>query len=160
MTRLTLPWFLVAILALPVTACVTPSQSDDDDDDVSDDDDDSYVPSGPWADLSYAERILYMEEIVMPAMEEIFVGDNAADYPGLSCETCHGPYASSNDYAMPAGLYPLDLADFPLQDSDDAEIAAAAEFMDEEVTPIMAELLDRKPKPLGDFGCFSCHEQE
>ena len=59
MTRLTLPWFLVAILALPVTACVTPNQSDDDDDDVSDDDDDSYVPSGPWADLSYAERILF-----------------------------------------------------------------------------------------------------
>ena len=163
MTRPLLSWFLAALLFAPLSACEPPPDVPDDDDDADDDDDDDdddgpYVPSGPWSELSYAERITFMEQLVMPAMREIFVGENAASYPGLSCETCHGSYAVSNDYRMPNGLYPLSLDDFPLTNSPDHQVAQAAVFMEEEVKPIMADLLGLEPFPTGDFGCFSCHE--
>jgi hypothetical protein len=101
-----------------------------------------------------------MEELVLPAMEEIFVDENAADDPGISCESCHGEDPTDVDYEMPNGLEPLNLDDFPLEDSEDPDIAATAHFMSADVKPIMANLLDRQPFPQGDFGCFACHEKE
>ena len=61
---------------------------------------------------------------------------------------------------MPNGLPALALADFPLTDSEGADTAAMATFMDEQVKPTMAELLDQEPFPQGDFGCFSCQKEE
>jgi hypothetical protein len=141
------------LLSLALPACHIPADDDDDDDTP-------YEAPGPWDDLSYAERLGFMENLVLPAMEEIFVGENAADYPGINCETCHGSDASQVDYEMPNGLEPLNLEDFPLEESPDEDIAATAHFMDTEVKPIMAELLGLEPLPEGDFGCFSCHERE
>jgi len=139
-----------------IFGCSTSPIVDDDDDDDSA----PYEPPGPWEDLEFAERITFMEEIVLPAMEEIFVGKNSATYPGIQCESCHGQDPLDVDYQMPNGLAPLNLADFPLENSEDPEIAHTAEFMDQEVKPIMAELLGMEPFPQGDFGCFACHEQE
>ena len=151
-------FLLPAVLLSLMLGCGAEPSGDDDD--ASDDDDTPYEAPGPWEDLTFAERLTFMEELVLPAMEEIFVDDNAANYPGINCETCHGSDASQVDYAMPNGLEPLNLDDFPLENSPDEEIAASAHFMDTEVKPVMAELLGQLPFPEGDFGCLSCHEQE
>jgi len=141
------------ILSLMFGCDVPPAEGDDDDDTP-------YEPSGPWEDLEFAERLTFMEEIVLPRMEELFSGENAATYPGIRCESCHGEDPSDVDYSMPNGLAPLDLDDFPLEESEDEEIAHRAEFMDQEVKPVMAGLLGMEPFPQGEFGCFACHEQE
>lgn len=127
---------------------------------IGDDDDTPYVQPGPWEDMDFAQRLEYMEEVVQPTMEDLFVTTMPEVYDELPCESCHGEDPSDVDYEMPNGLEPLDLDDFPLDQSDDPEIAAIAAFMNDEVKPVMAELLGEQPFPQGTFGCFECHEQE
>ena len=150
--RLRFEFFLSVLL---VVCLASGCSSGDDDDDVSDDDDDStpYVKPGPWQDMSFDEREEYMREVVEPTMEALFAEYDPESFGNIGCSTCHGQNAADNDYAMPNGLEPLDVADFPLSDE-------IADFMDDEVKPAMAELLDQEPFPQGEFGCFNCHEQK
>ncbi len=151
--------FSLLLLGLPVGCDQGPGSVDDD---VQDDDDDDtpYVKPGPWQDMDFLQRLEYMEEVVQPTLEELFVAAMPEEYDGLACSDCHGEDPADGDYAMPNGLDPLSLDDFPLEDSEDPEIVEFAIFMNDEVKPVMAELLDQEPFPQGSFGCFECHEQD
>ncbi|MCP4873546.1 MAG: hypothetical protein GY898_33080 [Proteobacteria bacterium] len=146
--------FLLLLLLLPLTAC-GPVPADDDD--AGDDDDDTpYVATGPWADLSFTERIAYMENIVEPAMQELFLEFDPVEFEDFGCETCHGEDADDVEYELPNGVTPIS---FPLDVSEPGR-EEFADFMDEVVKPEMAALVDEQPFPQGDFGCFACHERE
>ncbi len=142
--RLLLPLLLLC-------ACVTaPPEPRDDDDDTP------WVAPGPWADLSHVERIEYMENVVEPAMRELFQEFDADEFADFGCETCHGDDASDIEYELPNGVTPLDL---PLDMSDPVN-QDFGPFMDDVVKPEMAALIDEQPFPQGTFGCFACHERE
>ncbi len=147
--------FLFAVLLVALPACSGGGGRDDDDDD-----DTPYVKPADWEDMDFAQRREYMEQVVQPTMEELFVAWDPELYPEVTCETCHGEDPLDVDYEMPNGLEPLDLDDFPLENSPDEEIREHAIFMNDEVKPTMAELLDQEPFPQGTFGCFECHERE
>jgi hypothetical protein len=99
----------------------------------------------------------FMEEVVMPAMKPMFRQFDADDFRGFSCASCHGSNAQAVHFRMPNTLHPLDPARMPAADGDDARWMR---FMEEQVTPKMAELLGRErwaPANPQGFGCFGCH---
>ena len=112
-----------------------------------------YLGEGtPWPDKSFNERLAYMEEVVLPTMKaklEAFDDDRFED---VECETCHGPDPLARDYAMPSGTLPS----LPAEKEDDE----LEQFMRDEVTSTMVELLDAAPydRTTGEgFGCTKCH---
>jgi len=149
---MTRPLLLLLLLLAPLSACAPlPAGSDDDDDD-----DTPYVAPGPWADLSYVERIAYMENIVEPTMREHFQDFDPDGFADFGCDTCHGDDANDVDYELPNGVTPIS---FPLDVSEPGR-QEFEDFMDEVVKPEMAALVDQQPFPQGEFSCFSCHERE
>jgi hypothetical protein len=117
-----------------------------------------YEQPAPWSELTIEQRFEFMQKVVVPEMTAVF--QKADPEAKVSCGTCHGENARAVGFKMPNGLAPLNIADFPLNQSPDKDIAAAAAFMAAEVVPAMAALLEidvRSPEnPMG-FGCFSCH---
>lgn len=122
-----------------------------------------YVQPGPWSELNTGERFAFMSEVVTPQMKALFQSFAPEAFADFSCATCHGDNAGEVNYQMPNGIAPLNLMDFPLTASDDANVAAVAAFMQDEVSPQMAALLGYEPfspdNPMG-FGCFGCHGQQ
>ena len=144
---------LLLLLLVPLAACVPVT----DDDDAGDDDDDTpYVAPGPWADLSFTERLAYMENLVEPPMRTLFQEFDPVQFEDFGCATCHGEDAAEIEYELPNGVTPIS---FPLDVSEPGR-EELAEFMDDVVKPQMAALVDEQPFPQGDFGCFACHERE
>ncbi|MEE2828517.1 MAG: hypothetical protein VX498_04975 [Myxococcota bacterium] len=156
------PLAISLVLSFALLSACSVGDDDDDDDSVPGDDDDStpYVQPGPWEDLDFGQRLEFMTELVEPRMKELFVAFDDEEYAYFGCETCHGDDADDVDYEMPNGGTALDVDDFPLQQSPDERLRAYAVFMNDEVKPIMAEMLELLPHPQGPFGCFECHEQD
>jgi hypothetical protein len=151
---MTRPLLLLLPLLLTLTACDPATVAGGPD--AGDDDDTPYAPPAPWADLSFTERIVYMEEIVEPTMRELFQEFDPIEFADFGCETCHGPDATDIEFDLPNGVTPIS---FPL-DVSEPGVAEQADFMDEVVKPEMAALVDKEPFPSGSFGCFACHERD
>jgi len=126
----------------------------------ADDDDDAALPDS-YQDMDRAQRTTYMEQTVLPAMQELFSAYNPF-FPELECETCHGADLEDPDvdYAMPNGVTGIPFGFF-VTGSPSARLTGWAEFMEDEVLPAMVELLDETEFDPGSgegFGCFGCHE--
>ena len=153
---------LVCLLALLALSSLAGCPSAGDDDDVvGDDDDDStpYVQPGPFEDMDFDERVEFMTEIVEPRMQELMQEFDADEFSSFSCSNCHGEDAEENEYELPNGLEALSNDDFPIEDIEDDERRAYAEFMEEEIVPEIAELLERSIGVTG-VRCTTCHEFE
>jgi hypothetical protein len=123
-------------------------------------DDAPYAQPAPWPEMDMAQRLQFMQQVVMPEMRARFQEYDPERYADFDCTTCHGESAAQVGFAMPNGLTPLDPDTFPLTESDDAQVAETAHFMEEEVVPAMADLLDAtrwSPDNPDGFGCLSCH---
>jgi len=108
----------------------------------------------PFARLDHDQRIRFMEDVVLPAMEPMFQKHDPAKYADFGCVTCHGKLALDGDYRMPNRELPtLDFNDLSKFKSEDLAWMR-------EVKPAMARLLRRpvwaEDNPTG-FGCEGCH---
>ena len=113
-----------------------------------------------WARASWEDRHDAMTFLVLPNMARLFQRHAGAAFPTLTCRTCHGPDAEEVHYKMPHGLPALDPAHLPAADDPDPGRARTARFMEEEVTPQMADLLGEAahdPRTNAGFSCFRCH---
>jgi hypothetical protein len=145
--------------------------------------DDALAPNGEKR--SQAEIISFMEAEVMPWARVTFARlKGGADR--VSCETCHGPHASSRDWRMPAvaALPQPDVRDRGWEiykTNIDAQMRnaiygylagsdnqAKAGYMREVVVPGMSRLLHRPPYDFTQsyeynrsrraLGCYHCHQ--
>jgi hypothetical protein len=114
-----------------------------------------------WTEMKYDQKKEVMKKVVMPKMGELFASFSG-DFGDADCTLCHGEAANTGDFEMPnPDLPPLAFGspEWPEFEASHAEVLA---FMEEQVTPQMAQLLGVEPytpeNPTG-FGCFSCHPQ-
>ncbi|HLK39993.1 MAG TPA: hypothetical protein VKU41_24725 [Polyangiaceae bacterium] len=116
--------------------------------------------AGDWLAMTWEERHDVMTFAVLPNMARAFQRFRGSVAPDLTCRTCHGPDAEAVAYRMPHGLSALDPSRLPARDDGDPNVARTVRFMQDEVTPAMADLLGvplaRPGEPLG-FSCFHCH---
>ncbi|MDI1479295.1 hypothetical protein [Polyangium sp. y55x31] len=115
-----------------------------------------------YEDMSFAERVVFMNDVVMPEMKEIFVAFDPK-FETMACTTCHGNGAIDGTYAMPSPqIAPLPPSEEAfLEYIKDPEHMRWAQFMGEQVWPRMADLLqvekyDPTTAPNG-FSCSNCH---
>lgn len=112
-----------------------------------------------WAERDFDERFRYMNDVVLPAMKDIFEAYDPERFAGFTCAHCHGPDAATLDYAMPAFLPALPLeGTLEAAEARDPEMTA---FMLDEVFPTITLLLDEEKfdhetAPDG-FRCTRCH---
>jgi hypothetical protein len=100
-----------------------------------------------------------MTFVVLPNMAREFQAFQGKHDPDMTCRTCHGADAEQVGYAMPHGLPALDPEHVPDSNGNDAQVRLV-KFMNDVVTPRMAELLDVAPYDAhtrSGFGCFNCH---
>lgn len=109
-----------------------------------------------WADMNREQRMEYMGLAVLPEMKKVFQAADPEGYKDFKCQTCHGADMQAVDYKMPNGLFALTQPD-PMPDALEYD-AKTAQFMAEQVTPKMAELLGGEPGKT--FTCFNCHDSE
>lgn len=113
------------------------------------------LPDVPFETLDHDQRIQFMKDTVVPAMQPIFQRHDAKEYAEFGCKTCHGEGAAVGNFEMPnVNLPALDFADLSKHEPADLE------WMSKQVKPAMAKLL-REPEyskeaPDG-FGCAHCH---
>src|SRR5688572_29482854 len=97
------------------------------------------IDDRPFDELNHDERIEFMKLRVMPAMQPVFVEQDATKFSTFGCQTCHGPSAEQGEFHMPNGALPKlggDLTKkFPREKLD---------WMLTEVKPTMAKLLKVK----------------
>jgi len=108
--------------------------------------------------LDHEQRIQFMKEVVMPAMEPLFKNHDAKKYAEFGCKTCHGASAEQGKFDMPNEALPkLFGPSMPKYKKEDLE------WMGKEIKPTMAKLLKEpeytEENPKG-FGCLECHSME
>jgi hypothetical protein len=118
--------------------------------------------TGPaWADLDREGRLALMRGEVMPRLGGLFREMDAEEFSTFTCAACHGDDFQAVDFAMPNGVYPLVPAEIPAMfESEDAELAAAAQFMVGRILPEMVSILrvaEYDPATGQGFGCLRCH---
>jgi len=109
-------------------------------------------------ELNHDERIEFMLTSVVPAMQPIFVEQDAKRYQTFGCETCHGKAAADGQFHMPSDALPKLGGDLTKKFS-----RAKLDWMLTEVKPTMARLLKQKewsPQDPYGFDCYSCHAHE
>lgn len=116
------------------------------------------LPDVPFDSLDHEQRIQFMKEVVMPAMEPLFKGHDATKYAEFGCKTCHGAGAEQGKFDMPNEALPkLFGPSMPKFKKEDVE------WMGKEIKPTMAKLLKQpeytEQNPKG-FGCLECHAME
>jgi len=114
----------------------------------------------PWEQRTDRQKAQFMNEVVLPAMKQLFQEFDAQEFAEFNCQTCHGANAREVQFHMPNGLHPLNPASMPTPESTDPEVARWATFMKTRVQPKMIELLGvpgYDPATNQGFGCFSCH---
>lgn len=124
----------------------------------NDDSGDSSVEETTWSEMDATEKSAYMAGTVSPEMKALFEGHDADEFGGFGCATCHGSGAQDGTYAMPSDIAGLDPNDMPPYGQFEK-----ADFMYDEVTPKMVELLGYEPYDAATgegFGCFGCHPVE
>lgn len=122
-------------------------------------------PPVAYEDMNFAQRRVFMEEVVLPEMTELFVAFDPK-FAGMTCATCHGDGAADGTYAMPSPQLPVlpGTEEAYAEYVKDPEHARWSQFMLDEVWPQMADLLDvetydPKTRPHG-LSCTSCHTAE
>lgn len=115
-----------------------------------------------WADMDRQQRGAYMQQVVVPEMNELFANAGISGLPSsVSCPTCHGEDAQEVGFRMPNALHPLNPSQIPaLFASEDPEVQRVALFMAGPVEHRMAELLGQEaydPETGEGFGCLNCH---
>lgn len=122
-------------------------------------------PELAWKSMSHAQRMTYMEKVVVPEMKPLFVAIDPKRFATFNCRTCHGPTFDDGSFDMPnpelrtlpstpAGLVPLLRNKAPYLDA-----------MTKRIKPKMAALLglveydSDHPQP-DAFGCHGCHRVE
>jgi hypothetical protein len=118
-----------------------------------------------YADMTFEERALFMNDVVLPHMKETFTAFDPK-LANMSCETCHGEGVSTGSYAMPSRQVPR----LPASEEEfleyvkDPEHGRWSQFMMDKVWPEMASLLKVKmfdPQTQVDgFSCHNCHKVE
>ena len=84
---------------------------------------------------------------VLPNMARTWREWKKTEWPEMTCRTCHGKDAETNDYEMPnPSLPPIDPARPPEK--------PATEFMRSRVVPEMMDMLHTTPE---HFSCNTCH---
>ncbi|MDI1442628.1 hypothetical protein [Polyangium sp. 6x1] len=118
-----------------------------------------------YADMSFEERVVFMNDVVLPEMKEVFVAFDPK-FEAMSCATCHGNGATDGTYTMPSPQIPVlpGTEEAFLEYVKDPEAARWSQFMLDKVSPRMAELLqvavfDHETNPNG-FSCHNCHTLE
>jgi hypothetical protein len=114
----------------------------------------SAAPTAWREDLPKEQKMLFMEQVVMPRMGKVFQAHDAKRYAEVSCETCHGPDGKDPKEHLPA----LVLRDGKLKAFADAPVVS--KFMAERVVPEMAAVMGQKPydpQTKQGFGCGACH---
>ncbi len=115
------------------------------------------LPDVPFEQLDHDQRIEFMKQKVMPAMQPIFQNHDATKYADFTCKTCHGEQAAQGHFDMPNPDLPkLDFNDMSQWKKEDLE------WMGKEVKPAMAKLLslpEFTPENPKGFGCLECHTQ-
>ena len=110
-------------------------------------------PEIPWAEMSSADREMYMVGKVLPIMEELFVGHDPARYGSFGCESCHGDDMRERNYAMPSPrLYHLPREGTPAYAQMMRQFGPMVHFMRDEVTETMATIMGQP-----DLACGACH---
>jgi hypothetical protein len=115
-----------------------------------------------YEDMSFQQREVFMTDVVLPQMKEIFVAFDPK-FSTMDCKTCHGGGASDGSYAMPS----QDIPKLPATEEafgeyvKDPEHARWSQFMLDKVWPPMASMLqvakfDPATNPTG-FSCSNCH---
>jgi len=118
-----------------------------------------------YADMNFAQRYAFMNDVVMPQMKETFVAFDAK-FASMSCATCHGNGAADGSFVTPSpqvAALPGSEEAF-LEYVKDPEHARWSQFMLDEVWPKMAGLLqvdmfDPTTHAAG-FSCSNCHTVE
>lgn len=121
-------------------------------------------PDKAWADMSYDEREWYMIGKVHPIMRQVFQTMDAAKYEGIKfeCAPCHGENAKEKKYKMPSDH----LSPIPAFDSSEyAEMRSSriVKFMEQRVTPVMAQIMGEPafdPATKQGFSCHECHPKQ
>lgn len=117
------------------------------------------LPDVPFAKLDHGQRIEFMKQKVVPAMQPVFQKHDAKRYAEFGCITCHGEQAKEGHFDMPnPGLPKIGVsqefyAKFKPED---------LQWMGQDVLPTMAKLLGEEPSftepaPKVGFGCAGCH---
>jgi hypothetical protein len=111
-------------------------------------------------DMNRDQRLMFMKETVMPAMQVEFQKFDAKRYAEFSCATCHGSGAKSGAFTMPNPELPK------LPAAPEAFKALAEKhpdmmkFMGEVVKPKMQQMLKEEPFDPATgkgFSCMECH---
>ena len=128
-------------------------------------DDDPAAEPTAYKDMSFEQRVMFMNDVVLPEMKAIFVAFDPK-FEGMSCVTCHGNGTIDGTYAMPSSEVPR----LPATEEEfleyikDPEKGKWSQWMMDEVWPEMARLLevpvyDPEKNPNG-FSCSNCHKVE
>ena len=110
-----------------------------------------------WANMDRAQRLVFMQQTVMPEMQAMFQEHDPERFADFGCPTCHGGNMQEVDFAMPNGVAPLDPAQIGALFQSDQPMP---QFMVQRVWPRMAELLQQAPYDPAThegFGCMNCH---
>jgi hypothetical protein len=110
-------------------------------------------PETPWAEMSAADREMYMVGKVLPIMEETFQAHDPERYASFDCETCHGDDMRERGFAMPSPrLYHLPRPGTPAHAQMMRQFESSVHFMRDEVTPTMAAIMGEP-----NLACGACH---
>ncbi|HMI85444.1 MAG TPA: hypothetical protein VK550_15215 [Polyangiaceae bacterium] len=118
-----------------------------------------------YADMTFEQRALFMNDVVLPQMTQTFVAFDPK-FAKMSCATCHGEGMLDGSYAMPSARIPkLPASEEAFYEYlKDPEHARWSQFMLDKVWPEMATLLKVPmfdPATHADgFSCSNCHTVE
>jgi hypothetical protein len=118
-----------------------------------------------YKDMNFEQRLVLMNDVVLPQMKETFVKFDAK-FESMSCVTCHGDGVADGSYAMPSPQLPR----LPPTEEGfyeyikDPDHAKWSQFMLDQAWPQMADLLqvptyNPETNPNG-FSCHNCHMVE
>jgi hypothetical protein len=115
---------------------------------------------GEWATWSHAQKLAYMQDVVMPAEREVFARFEPVRFARMDCHTCHGRGADDGTYRMPNPELPKLVGGKPGFGELATVEPEVLRFMQSVVVPETAKLLNvpafDMEKHVG-FSCYQCH---